>query len=167
MRRTVKPSDVIRFASNEMHRKSRLEVQKAEMVEYKEGVLLKSSGTLFVNAKGPMDTQDDAMAHFTPVDVDQASYDATAGSNELYGTGTYSLVLKKRYQNPTTMTKLRRSATQFLLSNQSSLSALDEIGTLHHSYMHPVHTVVLIQCLVQVWTFTVTHKVKLSIVFRH
>ncbi|KAL5502594.1 hypothetical protein EMCRGX_G009395 [Ephydatia muelleri] len=128
MRRTVKPSDVIRFASNEMHRKSRLEVQKAEIVEYKEGVLLKSSGTLFVNAKGPMDTQDDAMAHFTPVDVDQASYDATAGSNELYGTGTYSLVLKKRYQNPTTMTKLRRSATQFLLSNQSSLSALDEIG---------------------------------------
>ena len=127
MRRTVKPSDVIRIASNEMHRKSRLEVQKAEMVEYKEGVLLKSSGTLFVDAKGPMDTQDDAIAQFTPADGDQASYDATAGSNELYGTGTYSLILKKKpRQIP--LTKLRRSANQSLLSNQSSLSALDDKG---------------------------------------
>ena len=147
MRRTVKPSDVIRFASNEVHRKSRLEVQKAETVEYKEGVLLKSSGTLFVNAKGPMDMQDDAMAQLAPVDGDQASYDATAGSNELYGTGTYSLVLKKRRRYP--ITKLRRSATQFLHVNQSSLSASDDQGTtfviamvvynggwIHVQYMH-------------------------------
>eukprot|EP00731_Ephydatia_muelleri_P006400 Em0003g648a len=122
MRRTVKPSDVIRFASNEMHRKSRLEVQKAEMVEYKEGVLLKSSGTLFVNAKGPMDTQDDATAHFTPADVDQASYDATAGSNELYGTGTYSLVLKKRSR------KLWSASYQALLTTDDCLSAQNDEG---------------------------------------
>ena len=128
MRRTVKPSDVIRFASNEMHRKSRLEVQKAEMVEYKEGVLLKSSGTLFVNAKGPMDTQDDATAHFTPADVDQASYDATTGSNELYGTGTYSLVLKKRSR------KLWSASYQALLTTDDCLSAQNDEGTRKQMY---------------------------------
>lgn len=125
MRRTVKPSDVIRFASNEVHRKSRLEVQKAETVEYKEGVLLKSSGTLFINAKGPMDTQDDAMAQLAPIDGDQASYDATAGSNELYGTGTYSLVLKKRRPNPV---RLRRARDLSLLTTDESLSALNDEG---------------------------------------
>ena len=107
MRRTVHPSNIIRFASNELHGEKRLALQKSEVVEYKNGVLLRSSGTSSVNAKGPM------------VDAQDASVD---GSDELFGTGTYSLVLKTCTPTPN---KSRRSANR-LHKTDNSLSALDD-----------------------------------------
>ena len=102
-----------------------LAVQKMEVIEYKDGVLLRSSGSSTVNARGPMDTQDDVTDQFAQVDA--SSYDAS-GSNALYGTGTYSLVLKKRF---TKSYKLRRSANQSpLLTTDNSISAQIVDGTV-------------------------------------
>lgn len=121
MQRTVKPHNVINLAShNLVHRKS-LAVQKSEVIEYKNGILLKASGTTYVDAKGPVNAQDDVIDQSTPVEAygDQASYDAS-GSNELYGTGAYSLVLEKCFSRPIQLRKAREQPT---LKTDENLSA--------------------------------------------
>ena len=139
MRRTVSPRDIINFASSELPRKVQLTVEKSEDMEYKDGVLVSSSGTSFVNAKGPIDSSQDggAAAEFTQFDDDEATYDAESGSNEFYGRGSYSLTLRKCSSESI---KLRRDANHSMLLSifDERLSALDDKGEYCHAC--EVHT---------------------------
>ena len=93
MHRTVDHGNILQMASGN-HASMPIAVQRSESVEYNAGVLQMSSGFSIVDAKGPMGvTQDTDPLQY----AHGATYDPNLGTNELGGSGKYSLRLQKCY----------------------------------------------------------------------
>ena len=134
MYRTVDSKNIIQFASNELNEQP-ANVQKSEVVEYKQGTLQGSRGTVKITVNGPVQSR--KISHQS-VDDDSVTYDESFGSNELSGTGKYSLKLEKcmkmasvarrSVNNPElTESKLHatlKTGTSFLDSNTSPLKSV-------------------------------------------
>ena len=91
MYRTVDSENITQFASNALNPQP-FDVQKSEVVEYKQGTLQGSRGTVKITVNGP--AQSRKISHQS-IDDDSVTYDESFGSNELSGTGKYSLKLEK------------------------------------------------------------------------
>lgn len=109
MNRTVDSKSIIQFASHE-HIKKPVNLLKSEVVEYKNGTLLSSRGTMKVIVN----------RHVRPSHVSFESF----GASELSGTGEYSLKLEKCYPKPPIM---RRSVNSLELT-ESNIHAVFEKG---------------------------------------
>ena len=118
MYRTVDSENIMQSAFNEENEKP-IGIQKSEVVEYKKGVLQSSSGTVKVTVSGPGQTE-----KFSYQSSDSVTYDESFGSNELSGTGKYTLKLQKCFKT----TLVARRSVNILELNESKLSATIEKG---------------------------------------
>ena len=91
MYRSIDSENIIRFASADLNNQP-VDIQKSEVVEYKKGTLQGSRGTVKITVNGPVQSR--KISHQS-IDDDSVTYDESFGSNELSGTGKYSLKLEK------------------------------------------------------------------------
>ena len=92
MYRTVEFEDVLEFSFNDKTGKP-VGIQKSEVVEYKKGVLQSSRGTAHVVINKP--SQASKFYHQSTDDDKTVTYDESFGTDELSGSGKYSLKLQK------------------------------------------------------------------------
>ena len=105
MHRTVNSESVIQFASNVMTIKP-VKILKSEVVEYKRGTMLSSSGTVKITVNGPVQP---SPLYGESISDEVPTYDESFGTSELSGSGQYSLKLEKCYPKPSVV---RRSVNK-------------------------------------------------------
>ena len=91
MHRTVESENVIQFSDSDLNGK-RLNFQRNEDIEYKNGKLVSSSGTAAVDLSGPVQSEN-IDYQSDPSEDSQVTYDANFASGGLTGTGEYTLKL--------------------------------------------------------------------------
>ena len=136
MHRTVNSESVIQFASNEMTIKP-VKILKSEVVEYKRGTMLSSSGTVKITVNGPVQQ---SPLYGESISDELPTYDESFGTSELSGSGQYSLKLEKCYPKPSVVR--RRSVNKDELT-ESSIFATINNGNQHfidpYDFYHTHH----------------------------
>ena len=126
MHRTVNSESVIQFASNEMTIKP-VKILKSEVVEYKRGTMLSSTGNVKITVNGPVQP---SPLYGESISDELPTYDESFGSSELSGSGQYSLKLEKCYPKPSVV---RRSV------NKDDFTESRIFATFNNGNQHIIH----------------------------